>query len=465
MGRHSAIEDGELDGADGADLGGAAARRSTPVRRLAAISLHTSPLAQPGTGDAGGMNVYIDQTARRLAARGVEVEIFTRATSSDQPPIVEMMPGVLVRHIVAGPFEGLDKEDLPGQLCSFAAGVMRAEARNAPGHYDIVHSHYWLSGQVGYLAKDRWGVPLVHSAHTLAKVKNAAMADGDEPEPRGRIIGEDQVVAEADRLIANTAAERADLVSLYGADENRIDVVSPGVDTDVFSPGDRAAARQALGIGPDENVIVFAGRIQPLKGPDIVVRAIHLLADRHPDRLWRLVIVGGASGTGRRPGHRLHELVDLLGTGDTIDFRPPVAASELAQIYRAADVVAVPSYNESFGLVAVEAQASGTPVVAAAVGGLTVAVADRVSGLLVDGHDPGRWATALARVILDPAERDRLSIGARQRAARFSWDATVDGLLDSYRAARSGANERSDQTGFVERIGSNGGRFARTAGR
>ena len=177
------------------------------LRRLAAISLHTSPLAQPGTGDAGGMNVYVAQTAPRLAARGVEVEIFTRATSSDCPPAQEMAPGVLVRHIVAGPFEGLDKDELPGQLCSFAAGVMRAEARQESGYYDLLHSHYWLSGQVGYLAKDRWGVPLVHSAHTLAKVKNAAMAETDTPEPRGRLIGEEQVVAEADRLIANTDAE------------------------------------------------------------------------------------------------------------------------------------------------------------------------------------------------------------------------------------------------------------------
>jgi D-inositol-3-phosphate glycosyltransferase len=435
MGRHSAYPDPEGPPDPTAGPNGAA----PAIRRLAAISLHTSPLAQPGTGDAGGMNVYIDQTSRRLAARGVEVEIFTRATSSDQPPIVEMAPGVLVRHIVAGPFEGLDKEDLPGQLCPFAAGVMRAEARNAPGHYDLVHSHYWLSGQVGYLAKDRWGVPLVHSAHTLAKVKNAAMADGDDPEPRGRLIGEDQVVAEADRLIANTAAERRDLIEWYDAQPDRIDVVPPGVDTDLFSPGDRAAARRDLGIDPDEKVIVFAGRIQPLKGPDVAVRAVHRLADRFPEHRWRLIIVGGASGTGRRPGHRLHELVDLLGTRDTIDFRPPVPAAELAILYRAGDVVAVPSYNESFGLVAIEAQAAGTPVVAAAVGGLTVAVDNGVSGLLVDGHDPDRWAVALAQVALDPAERGRLSGGARQQALRFSWDATVDGLLAAYRSARATA--------------------------
>jgi len=455
MGRHFARADPEGPG----DPSVVARHGEPPIRRLAAISLHTSPLAQPGTGDAGGMNVYIDQTARRIAARGIEVEIFTRATSSDQPPIVEMAPGVLVRHIVAGPFEGLDKEDLPGQLCSFAAGVMRAEARKAPGHYDLVHSHYWLSGQVGYLAKDRWGVPLVHSAHTLAKVKNAAMAQGDDPEPRGRLIGEDQVVAEADRLIANTAAERRDLIDLYGAQPGRIDVVSPGVDTVVFSPGDRAAARRAVGLDPDEKVIVFAGRIQPLKGPDVAVRAVHRLADRFPEHRWRLIIVGGASGTGRRPGHRLHELVDLLGTQDTIDFRPPVSAAELAILYRAGDVVAVPSYNESFGLVAIEAQASGTPVVAAAVGGLTVAVDDGASGLLVDGHDPDLWADALARIALDPGARERLSAGARRQALRFSWEATVDGLLASYRAARS----RALSARIVERFDAE--RLMRVAGR
>lgn len=435
MGRHFAHADPEGPG----DPSVPRRTGEPPIRRLAAISLHTSPLAQPGTGDAGGMNVYIDQTARRIAARGIEVEIFTRATSSDQPPIVEMAPGVLVRHIVAGPFEGLDKEDLPGQLCSFAAGVLRAEARKAPGHYDLVHSHYWLSGQVGYLAKDRWGVPLVHSAHTLAKVKNAAMAQGDDPEPRGRLIGEDQVVAEADRLIANTGAERRDLVEWYDARPDRIDVVPPGVDTGLFTPGDRAAARQALGIGADEKVIVFAGRIQPLKGPDVAVRAVHRLADRHPEHRWRLIIVGGASGTGRRPGHRLDDLVDLLGSRDTIDFRPPVPAADLVTIFRAGDVVAVPSFNESFGLVAIEAQAAGTPVVAAAVGGLTVAVDDGVSGLLVDGHEPEQWADALARVALNPAARDRLAAGARRQALRFSWDATVDGLLAAYRAARAAA--------------------------
>jgi len=405
------------------------------LRRLAAISLHTSPLAQPGVGDAGGMNVYVAQTAVRMAARGVEVEIFTRATSSDQPPVVQMAPGVRVRHVIAGPFEGLDKDELPGQLCSFAAGVMRAEARQDPGFYDMLHSHYWLSGQVGYLAKDRWGVPLVHSAHTLAKVKNAALAQTDAPEPRGRLIGEEQVIAEADRLIANTETEARDLIELYGADPARIDVVAPGVDTDIFRPGSKSAARTALSIADDELVLAFAGRIQPLKGPDVLLRATAILRARYPDRKFRVLIVGGASGTDRIAPHRLEELAADLDLSAQVDFLSPMPPAGLCQVFRSADLVAVPSYNESFGLVALEAQAAGTPVVAAGVGGLRVAVEDGVSGLLVAGHAPDSWADHFAAVLLNPARQARLAAGAPMQAARFSWDRTVDGLFESYQRA------------------------------
>src|SRR4051794_12759849 len=220
-------------------------------RRVATISVHTSPLDQPGTGDAGGMNVYVVEVARRLAERGTEVEIFTRATSGDLPPSVELLPGVTVRHIPAGPFEGLHKEDLPSQLCAFTSGVLREEAARDPGYYDLVHSHYWLSGHVGWLAKERWGVPLVHTAHTLAKVKNAWLADGDRPEPTGRAVGEAQVVAAADRLIASTADEADQLVQLYDADPSHISVVAPGVDLDIFRPGDPLDARRRLGVDPN----------------------------------------------------------------------------------------------------------------------------------------------------------------------------------------------------------------------
>jgi D-inositol-3-phosphate glycosyltransferase len=237
-------------------------------RRVCVLSVHTSPLEQAGTGDAGGMNVYVVETATRMARRGVAVEIFTRATSSEQPPVAALAPGVLVRHVAAGPFEGLGKNDLPSQLCAFTAGVLRAEARHEPGYYDVIHSHYWLSGQVGWLARDRWGVPLVHSAHTLARVKNAALAEGDEPEPMVRVIGEDQVVAEADRLISNTEEEARQLVELYHADPQRTVTIPPGVDLGRFRPGSRVAARVQLGLPRDAVVLAFVGRIQPLKGPD-----------------------------------------------------------------------------------------------------------------------------------------------------------------------------------------------------
>lgn len=408
--------------------------RLHPPRRVAVLSVHTSPLEQPGTGDAGGMNVYITQTATRMARKGIAVEVFTRATSSDLPPVAELAPGVLVRHVHAGPFEGLARDELPAQLCAFTAGVLRAEARHEPGYYDLVHSHYWLSGQVGWLIRERWGVPLVHTAHTLARVKNAALADGDTPEPRIREIGEQQVVDEADRLVANTGIEARQLVALYGADPDKVRAVEPGVDLELFRPGSRSAARKVLGIREDAVVLAFVGRIQPLKGPDVLLRAAaELLARGAVDRERLVVLVaGGPSGTGLDQPAALQELAVHLGIIDVMRFLPPTPAAGLVHVYRAADVVAVPSHNESFGLVALEAQACGTPVVATAVGGLRVAVADGFSGLLVPGHDPGTWADALGRVVLRPEVTALLSRGAVEHASRFSWDRTSDALISEY---------------------------------
>ncbi|WP_375480551.1 D-inositol-3-phosphate glycosyltransferase [uncultured Jatrophihabitans sp.] len=403
------------------------------------LSVHTSPLDAPGGGDAGGMNVYIVETAKRFAARGVEVEIFTRATAGDQPPIVRLCPGVSVRHVLAGPFEGLAKDDLPAQLCAFAAGVLRAETMQAPGWYDLVHSHYWLSGQVGWLARERWGVPLVHSAHTLAKVKNALLADGDAPEPRARVLGEQQVVAEADRLVASTRDEARQLVQLYGADPARVVTVAPGVDLDTFRPGERSAARAALGLRPDAVQLLFVGRLQPLKGPDVLLRAAALL-ERAPALAGRLqvVVLGAPSGSGLAHPDQLAKLRAELGLGGVVVFRPPAPREVVADYYRAADLTVVPSYNESFGLVALESQACGTPVAAAAVGGLPTAVADGVSGVLVDGHDPAQWAEALAGVLGAPDVLARLAAGARRHASRFSWDETADALLATYAEAAAG---------------------------
>ncbi|MCA2213738.1 D-inositol-3-phosphate glycosyltransferase [Jidongwangia harbinensis] len=400
---------------------------------MATLSVHTSPLEQPGTGDAGGMNVYIVEVSKRLAARGVEVEIFTRATGSELPPIVEMAPGVQVRHVTAGPFEGLSKEDLPSQLCAFTNGVLRAEAAQPPGHYDLIHSHYWMSGQVGWLARDRWGVPLVHTAHTLAKVKNRFIAEGDRPEPKARVIGEEQVTAEADRLVANTRFEAQDLVTSYDADPSRLTVVQPGVDLGRFRPG--VADRRRLGLPERGFVVAFVGRIQPLKGPDVLLTALAELRRRNPGMAVTAVICGGPSGSGLDRPTSLIELADALGVTDAVRFLPPQTGDDLAALYRAADLVAVPSHNESFGLVALEAQACGTPVVAAAVGGLVTAVRDGISGVLVDGHDPRDWARVLDRLLAAPGFRAELSAGAVAHAADFSWDRTAEGLLRVYREA------------------------------
>lgn len=416
------------------------------IRRVAMISLHTSPLDQPGTGDAGGMNVYVIELSKRLAAQGIEVDIFTRATSSALDPVVACGDGVTVRHIHAGPFEGLTKSELPGQLCVFAREVLRAEAAQPLGHYDVVHSHYWLSGQVGALARDRWGVPLVHSMHTMAKVKNEALAAGDTPEPPARIIGEEQVVEAADRLVANTDLEAKQLINLYDAEPARVEVVHPGVDLSVFRPRDRQQARADLGLPADAAVLLFAGRLQPLKAPDVLLRAVAALLERRPDLRPRLVvpIVGGPSGSGLEHPESLAQLAASLGLDGpdgVVRFVPPVAQDDLARWCAASTLVAVPSYNESFGLVAAEAQATGTPVVAAAVGGLTTVVRDGHSGLLVDGHDPHAWSDALARIVDDEALRARLGAGALEQARRFSWEHTAERTLAVYAHAAADLRE------------------------
>ncbi len=410
-------------------------------RRIATVSVHTSPLEQPGTGDAGGLNVYVVEVAKRLAERGVEVDIFTRAVSRDQPQVAELAPGVLVRHLAAGPFEDLDKSDLPGQLCQFTFELLRTEAAHAPGRYDLVHGHYWLSGQVGAVAKERWGVPLIQSMHTLGKVKNAALAAGDAAEPEVRLRGEAEVVAAADRLVANTDDEARQLIHHYAADPARVTTINPGVDLSVFCPGSQAQARRLLGLPQDGVVLVFAGRVQPLKAPDVVLHAAAQMIADDPGLATRLTIafVGGPSGTGRQDPDGLTQLAARLGLAGVVRLEPPCPQPELAQWYRAATLVMVPSYSESFGLVAMEAQACGTPVVAAAVGGLRTAVRHGYSGILVDSRDPGQYARAVRDLIGAPASLARLAQGAREHASRFGWSATVDALLALYAAVTDAA--------------------------
>ncbi|WP_455432869.1 D-inositol-3-phosphate glycosyltransferase [Streptosporangium soli] len=411
--------------------------RRRRVNRVATISMHTSPLDQPGTGDAGGMNVYIVEAAKRLAELNVEVEIFTRQTARGLPPSVELVPGVTVRHVTAGPYEELDKGDLPGQLCAFLSGVLRTEATYDPGRYDVIHSHYWLSGQVGWLAKERWGVPLVHTMHTMAKVKNLLLADDDRPEPTARVLGEEQVVEIADRLVANTAAEAQELIDLYGAPPGKVAVVNPGVNLSVFQPASQGAARHRLDLPQDAHVLLFVGRIQPLKAPDVLLRAAARMLIEDPALRSRLILafVGGPSGNGLSRPSLLADLAESLGISDVVRLVPPAPQDELADWYRAADVTVVPSHSESFGLVALESQACGTPVVAAAVGGLRTAVRGGVSGVLVDGHDPDDWARVLTRFVRSPDWVATLSAGAVGHAAAFGWSATASRLAEVYAGA------------------------------
>ena len=413
------------------------AKNSTGLHRIAILSVHTSPLHQPGTGDSGGMNVYIAETAKRIAARGIDVEIFTRATSLSEPEVSELAPGVLVRHIPAGPFEGLRKEDLPAQLCAVTAGVLRAEAAKNEGFYDLVHSHYWLSGQVGWIAQERWGVPLVHTMHTMARVKNLTLAQGDAPEPAIREIGEEQVVNAADRLVANTHAEAKELIELYHADPNRVRVVHPGVDLDIFVPGDQKDVRKELGVPENAIVLLFVGRIQPLKAPDVLIQAAAEILKRSPELRSRLLvsICGGPSGSGLERPDALVDLARQLGVSDVVKFVPPTNRAELVKWFQSASVCVVPSYSESFGLVAIESQACGTPVIAARVGGLPTAVRDGISGILVDGHEPATWANHIIEVVSNEALRSKLSTGAIAHASHFGWEDTTEQLISVYSEA------------------------------
>lgn len=406
----------------------------TPPSRIATVSLHTSPLDQPGTGDAGGLNVYVVEVARRMAERNVAVDVFTRATSPDLPPIVELTPGVNVHHVPAGPYGRLDKNTLAEYLCPFIFGMLRAEAQGDPNHYDLVHGHYWLSGSAGVVAARRWGVPFVQSMHTMARVKNAALAEGDSLEPELRVRGEDQLVRQADRLIANTDQEAHQLRTYYGACESRISTIPPGVDLEVFTPGDRRAALRRIGLREDTELLLFVGRVQRLKAPDVLIRAAAELLERDPSLRSRLVVgvVGGLSGGGVNEPGMLTDLARSLGVADVVRLDPPQTRERLADHYRAATATVIPSYSESFGLVAVESQACGTPVVASRVGGLTTAVNDGVSGVLVEGHDPVDYAAELHRLITEPAWRAKLAREAPHHAATLGWSRTVDDLLTVY---------------------------------
>jgi len=399
--------------------------------RIAVLMVHTSPLEQPGIGDAGGMNIYVVESAQRMAAMGVSVDIYTRRTHASETESVEISPGVSVRYFECG-HGTLTKEQLPAHISGLSKEFLRLLKDEK---YDAIHSHYWISGKVAMPTAKELGIPLVHTMHTMARVKNLNLAEGETPEPMIRVQGETQVVAAANALVANTDAEAASLVSLYDACPDIVHVVSPGVDLYTFTPGQgRSAAREIVGLPQDSLVVTFVGRIQPHKGPEVLIRATSELVKHSPLLRHKLIVnvMGGASGANTEEVDRLKELATWLAIDDVVRFAPPVPRADLAQWYRAADLVVVPSYSESFGLVALESQACGTPVVATAVGGLRTAVADGISGVLVDGHDPKAWSSVIARLLQEPQRRVLLSMGAIEHASHFGWDATARGTLDIY---------------------------------
>ncbi|MEA3501365.1 MAG: glycosyltransferase [Actinomycetota bacterium] len=401
------------------------------IQRVAYLALHTSPLLQPGIGNAGGMNVYVHELACTMAGRGVEAVVYTRRTDRDQPASIDVRDGYRVVHVDAGPDGPLPVSQLTSHVAEFGEGVV-ADTRSAG--FDLVHSHYWLSGWAGVLVKEAHGLPLANSFHTLGRVKDVARRSDEAPSSTARLRAEDGVIAASDCVIASTPYEFDDLIEHYAASPERLCISQPGIDHALFTPGDRNEARVRIGIG-GEPLILCVGRIQAHKGFDVAVDMLShipktLAAGSGPPLL---MIVGGPSGPdGRREVERLRARAGAIGMSQQVRFVPPQPHDTLVDYYRAADLLAMPSHSESFGLVAAEAQASGLPVVAARVGGLPYIVGASTSGLLVDGHDPRSFAAAATAILDHPDFRANLARGAVEFATRFSWNATADRLLDLY---------------------------------
>ncbi len=399
-----------------------------PESRLAVLSVHTSPLAQPGSGDSGGMNVYVHALASALARAGVECDVLTRAERPELVGrIVDVEPGFRVVHLAAGPVASVEKHTLVDLVDELADATL-AHMDAAGVEYRALHANYWISGAVGHRLKHELDRPLVATFHTLARVK-AEAGLGDDPQQRARVEGE--VVACADLMLASTDEEREQLGALYTADLNRIEIVPPGVDHEMFSPGtdsDRAAARAALGIA-DKRVLLFVGRIQPLKGAGLALGCLAELGD--PNAV--LVVVGGPSGPeGDDELARLHALARTPGLSGRVRFVDPQPHGQLCAFYRAADVCLVPSRSESFGLVALEAAACGTPVVAADVGGLRSLVDDGLTGFLVEGRTPAEYAAPVSMLLSEPDLADAMGVSAEARSRRYAWSITAGRLRRLY---------------------------------
>jgi D-inositol-3-phosphate glycosyltransferase len=408
------------------------------MRRLAILSLHTSPLAQPGTGDSGGMNVYVRELSSALSRSGADCDVFTRAWSAELPPVIEVEPGLRVHHVPAGPLEPMAKESLPEVVPEFTdrvlgmmtspSGLRLSDEEGGP--FEAIHANYWLSGLAGHTIKHELDLPLMCTFHTLDRVKAEAGPEEVEADmPHRRAEAEAAIIACSDAVLASCSVEADQIVQLYGADPARVRLVPLGVDHAFFAPGDRPQARRALGLPADGPLMLFVGRIQPLKGADVAVQVLGELNRTRPGQSATLVVVGGPSGPrGQDAYDGVMALARDLGVAERVRLVPPRPHEVISTYYRAADVCLVPSRSESFGLVALEAAACGTPVVASAVGGLTTLVEHGATGFLVEGRQPSSFAAYVSQIFDDPALASDLSARAAMRALDYSWREAAERL-------------------------------------
>ena len=416
------------------------------ARRIAVITMHTSPTASLGQNANGGLNVYVHEVATAFSDRGIATDIFTRQQSPDDPAIEPLAELSRVIYLPAG--RGLDKYSLYNEVPAFASQVLDFAEREGIS-YDLLFSHYWLSGEVACLLRPHLASGWAHVAHTLGLVKNRSLAAGARPEPPLRIRVEAEIAQQADLLIASTADESAELVRTYGAVPERVFVVPPGVDLSVFQPVDRDEARRKIGYGPGR-LLLFVGRLERLKGVEVAIRALALLRDRNHDDV-RLLILGEDSKDGDEgEKDRLKAVAADVGVRDRVDFLGSVAHHELPYFYSAADVCVMPSYSESFGLVGLEAQASGRPVVGSDVSGLRSVIRDQVSGYLIAGHDPAEYAERIGRLLEDPELAQQMGRRGRLLAQRYSWTRTADRLRELFEDVAERAQIRVHATARQE---------------
>jgi len=407
----------------------------SPVRRIAMLSVHTSPLAPLGQKKTGGMNVYVREFTRELARRGIKVDVFTRAVDDDCPSILyDLGCGCRVVQVPAGPKRTIPNDAIVNYLDEFTDGVLNFSHEYGM-QYDLLHSHYWLSGLVAGKLRRAWGpTPVVHMYHTLGHMKNQIAQNGRQYVASVRLIGEAHTAHIADCLVAATPAEKAQLIELYGAEAEKIVIVSPGVDLDRFDPLPAQAAKQQLGILPHQKMILFVGRIEPLKGVDTLLQAISQLKAQHPAALQnvQVAIIGGTPDNPDKEMTRLHNLHAELQLQDSVKFLGAREQSLLPNYYAAAKMVVMPSHYESFGMVGLEAMAMGTPVVASQVGGLAHLVQDGHTGFLVPPKNTAILAERILQLLTDESLRQQLACQAQAYAQKFNWPNIVNQMMDVY---------------------------------